>query len=152
RGDRRDLGVRISGARVDGTDVWSRAQLVRGFWGEEPPASDGEPGQWTTAHALLRLPVSTATTERAMLRLAAPRPVAVRVGSADSSVEVEVTEDPRWHEVPLRGPLLTILNNVGTELTADGHGADRGYFEPDDGRFDEATDVFAWCGAGVLLR
>ena len=28
----------------------------------------------------------------------------------------------------------------------------RGFFEPDDGQFDEPAEVFGWCGAGVLLR
>jgi GT2 family glycosyltransferase len=44
------------------------------------------------------------------------------------------------------------VNNAGTELRADGFAADRGFLEPDDGRFDAAVDVFAWCGGGVLLR
>jgi len=40
-GDRRDLGVFVSGARVDGTEVWSRVQLVDGTWGLEPDAATG---------------------------------------------------------------------------------------------------------------
>jgi N-acetylglucosaminyl-diphospho-decaprenol L-rhamnosyltransferase len=37
-------------------------------------------------------------------------------------------------------------------LTADRYAIDRGYLEPDDGRFDTPDDVFAWCGAAVLLK
>ena len=41
---------------------------------------------------------------------------------------------------------------MGSVLVADGYGADRGYQEPDgDGRFDQPDEVFAWCGAAVLL-
>jgi hypothetical protein len=58
---------------------------------------------------------------------------------------------PAWYPVPLGSP-ITVVNNAGTELVADGYGADRGYLEPDDGRFDQPAEVFAWCGAGVLLR
>ena len=45
-----------------------------------------------------------------------------------------------------------MINNAGTIVGADGYGADRGYLEPDDGRYDEPTDVDAWCGGAVLLR
>src|SRR4029077_16438495 len=34
-GDGRDLGAFVSGARVNGEDVWSRVQLVDGTWGLE---------------------------------------------------------------------------------------------------------------------
>jgi GT2 family glycosyltransferase len=47
---------------------------------------------------------------------------------------------------------VPVVNNVGTVLLDDGFAADRGYGEADDGRFDAPTDVFAWCGGGVLLR
>jgi GT2 family glycosyltransferase len=40
---------------------------------------------------------------------------------------------------------------VGSVLLADGHGADRGYLERDRGQFDQVEEVFAWCGAAVLL-
>jgi GT2 family glycosyltransferase len=121
----RDVGVRVSGARVDGIDVWARTQFVRGFWGLEP---DG-PGQWTMANAQLWLPDGS----RAELLL-------------------DTGDEPTWHDVPFTGPAVTVINNVGSLLTTDQHGADRGYLEPDDGRFDTPEDVFAWCGAGVLLR
>lgn len=45
-----------------------------------------------------------------------------------------------------------VVNNAGNEVLADGYGVDRGFGEPDDGRFDQAGEVFAWCGASVLLR
>jgi GT2 family glycosyltransferase len=45
-----------------------------------------------------------------------------------------------------------VVNNVGTALLADGFAVDRGYLDVDDGRFDTPAEVFAWCGAGVLLR
>jgi GT2 family glycosyltransferase len=45
-----------------------------------------------------------------------------------------------------------LVNNVGNDVLPNGYGVDRGFGEPDDGRFDEPVDVFAWCGAGVLLR
>jgi GT2 family glycosyltransferase len=144
RGDHRDLGVRVSGARVDGVDVWPRVQLVEGFWGREP---DG-PGQWTTEQARLRLPEGA----QAELELSAGDATTTTVACASETVQVAVGNGAAWHSVPFSGTECSIVNNVGSVLTEDGHGADRGYLQPDDGRFDEPVDVFAWCGAGVLLR
>lgn len=45
-----------------------------------------------------------------------------------------------------------IINSVGLNLYRDGRGGDRGFRQPDHGQFDEATDVFAGCGASLLLR
>jgi GT2 family glycosyltransferase len=53
--------------------------------------------------------------------------------------------------VPLDLEGFDVLNNVGSVLLADGHGADRGYLERDAGQFDEVEEIFAWCGAAVLL-
>ncbi len=121
----RDLGVRVSRARVDGVDVWARTQLVRGFWGLEP---DG-PGQWTMASAQAWLP-----------------------DGSQAELLLDTGGKPEWQAAPFAGPPTSVINNVGSMLTDDHHGADRGYLEPDDGRFDTSEDVFAWCGAGVLLR
>jgi GT2 family glycosyltransferase len=44
------------------------------------------------------------------------------------------------------------IDNVGVELGEWGRGADRGHDQVDDGRYDTRSEVFAWCGAAVLLR
>jgi GT2 family glycosyltransferase len=46
----------------------------------------------------------------------------------------------------------TILNSAGLVLSWNGYGEDRGFRAPDRGQFDEATEVFGGCGAGVLLN
>jgi hypothetical protein len=45
-----------------------------------------------------------------------------------------------------------VVNNVGNFLGPTWELHDRGYGEVDDGRYDEAEDVWGWCGGGVLLR
>jgi GT2 family glycosyltransferase len=45
-----------------------------------------------------------------------------------------------------------VINNVGTVLRPDWYGIDRGFEEPDDGRYDREEDIEAWCGGAVLLR
>ncbi|MDO8392699.1 MAG: glycosyltransferase family 2 protein [Actinomycetota bacterium] len=44
------------------------------------------------------------------------------------------------------------VNSVGVRIGPDGAGTDIGYGEPDDGRFDEPTDVEACTGGALLLR
>ncbi len=73
------------------------------------------------------------------------------VTSGTQRSELHVTPAPAWYEVPLDGEPFDVLNNVGSVVLTDGHGADRGYLERDDGQFDEVEEVFAWCGAAVLL-
>ncbi len=92
-----------------------------------------------------------------------PAPTTVRVclvGEGEGTVEIraggaavtaELTTTPMWHEVPVVGDPIDVVNNAGSILTPDGYGADRGYLDRDDGEFDEPTDVFAWCGAAVVL-
>jgi hypothetical protein len=151
RGDGRDLGVRCSSARVDGVDVWSRAQLVSGFWGDEPmpPAEAG--GQWTGPVARLRLPV-TGPAPRLELRLAAAAPVAVAATSGTAHTALAVDAEPSWHPIASDATPVAVVNNIGTELAADGYGRDRGWLEVDSGQYDEPADVDAWCGGAVLLR
>jgi GT2 family glycosyltransferase len=44
------------------------------------------------------------------------------------------------------------INNAGGALLPDLYGYDRGLGDPDDGRWDTAEDVEAFCGAGAVLR
>ena len=44
------------------------------------------------------------------------------------------------------------INNVGNELGPKWEPHDRGYGESDRGQYDEAEDIWGWCGAAVLLR
>lgn len=50
------------------------------------------------------------------------------------------------------GPGGPVINNAGNELGPHWEPRDRGYGEPDDGRFDQPDEVWGWCGGGVLLR
>jgi GT2 family glycosyltransferase len=150
-GDRRPLGVRVSGARVDGDDAWDRLQLVSGFWGLEHGANGEGRFEWTNGEAHLRVPGPAGEPRACELRLAADddRTVVVRSGSA--TTELRVTREPTWFQVPVDGEAFDVLNNVGSVVLADGHGADRGYLERDEGQFDDVEEIFAWCGAAVLL-
>jgi GT2 family glycosyltransferase len=150
--DRRRLGVRLSGTRVTGSDVWRDTQLYEGFWGPEHGTEPESSFQWTSGRAALRVPVAEQNpADECQLRLAADEVTAVTVRSGGRDVELKVGTKPEWHTVPLRGRPFDVVNNVGTVLTGDGYGADRGYLERDHGQFENPEYVFAWCGGAVLL-
>lgn len=44
------------------------------------------------------------------------------------------------------------LNSAGGYVTTAGYAHDRGFGEPDDGRFDEPTEVMYGCGAALALK
>jgi GT2 family glycosyltransferase len=155
RGDPRQLGIQVLGVRVDGVDRWNGAQAVGGCHPMEVSA-DG-PFHWTSDRADIRVPLPAGRDDpRVELRLRAPqgpvRAAADTEAGAGGEVPLHVGPEPAWYEVPLTGEPFDVINNIGSVVLADGHSADRGYLEVDDGRYDQPTDVFAWCGAGVLLR
>ncbi|VTS07280.1 glycosyltransferase family 2 protein [Tuwongella immobilis] len=46
----------------------------------------------------------------------------------------------------------TTLNSAGLHLKTDGRGSDRGYEQRDAGQYERPEEVFAGCGAAVLMR
>jgi GT2 family glycosyltransferase len=152
RGDHRRLGVRVSGARVAGSDVWRDAQLCQGFWGPEPGPEQDCGAQWTSGRAMLRLPVAAdAPDDMCELRLSSAEPTEVTALSGRREAQLTVGPHAEWRTVPLGGRPFDVINNVGNVLGADGYGADRGYLERDHGQYDVPEYVFAWSGGAVLL-
>ena len=158
--DHRRLGVRVSGARVDGKDRWRDTQFGEDSWGIE---HDGRGGtfQWTRDRTTVRVPVpvddpADASTvrlpESIELRLATEATKDVTLTAGGLSVTVTVGSEPRWYAAPVAGEPVDIVNNVGSTVFEDGYGADRGWLEGDTGQYDEPAEVFAWCGGSVLLR
>jgi GT2 family glycosyltransferase len=67
-------------------------------------------------------------------------------------VSIPVDPESVWCAAPLDGSPYDVVNNAGSIVMSDGHGADRGFGTPDGAAYDEPCDVFAWCGGAVLLR
>jgi GT2 family glycosyltransferase len=151
--DPRQLGVMVSGLRVDGVDRWRDAQVVDEAWGIEH-LPDGTVFQWTGGHATVRVPVGDGTRmpARVELALAAEAPKTVTVRSGDATRTLAVGRGRAWHEVPVGGEPIDVVNNVGSVIIEGGYGADRGFLEPDSGQYDTPAEVFAWCGGSVLFR
>jgi GT2 family glycosyltransferase len=148
RGDRRDLGVRISGVRTAEADLWRRVRFRAGTWGPEYGTGDEEQFQWTRDHTDLLVP---AVAEAVSLRLAADDSRTVTATSGNATTHFQVGSTAEWHDVTVAGEPFDVINNTGTELVADGYGADRGYLERDAGQYEAGDDVFAWCAAAVVL-
>jgi GT2 family glycosyltransferase len=150
-GDRRELGVRITGARIGNEDVWRDVRFPGGTWGTELDPDGGEL-HWTTGRARVLVPATATASTPLELRLDAPQDRVVTFTSAGRSISVGVGPQPEWYPVPTGGAPFDVVNNVGTHLVGDGYAADRGWLEPDVGQYEQPEDVFAWCGAAVLLR
>jgi GT2 family glycosyltransferase len=150
RGDPREVGVRVTGVRVGDAHRWRGTRFASGTWGPEVDG-DGTDLQWTRGTARVLVPAD-ATATSCELRLDAPGPTPVTVACGDDRVTFTVGTDPQWYPVPFAGERVDVVNNVGTQLVADGYAADRGWLERDAGQFERNEDVFAWCGAAVLLR
>ena len=152
--DPRDLGVQLSGARINGVEVLDGVQLRDGFWGwENDDISIGGRFCWTRREAILYLPVGEDQMHpRVELRLSnALGSAAVEAMIDGRAVTATVDASPTWVNVGASGSMCRLVNNAGTVLHADGSVADRGFREPDDGTFDEPAEVFGWSATAVAL-
>ncbi len=148
--------VRITGLRVDGVDRWRGAQVVGAASGPDPDERGGVSYE-TSGPSTLRVPVDHAhpadevdVVVEVRLHGAEPRQASLDGGRGVRTVEVGTT--PAWFELPVGGRTYDVVHNAGGVVFDDGYGADRGFLEVDAGQFDEAVEVFSWCGGGVLLR
>jgi hypothetical protein len=144
----------VSGLDVDGRPAWDDAKFDEGFWGAATPLV-GEPGsRWTKARAEVRVLASrfAVAPKRIAVRLSADAPRSVTLSTGSESRSVSVGPEPSWIELDLPADPHDVVNNVGSNLYTGGFGGDRGFLERDTGQYDEAIDVFAWCGGSVLLR
>ncbi len=152
--DPRRLGVRVLGV-TDIDDQPLAVHYASGFFGPEGPEPDGVAFQWTTDRARLLLPVAPRALPgglgRVRVRLGAGEPTAVSFGSGDAQLAVVAGPGHSVFDVPIASPPTDIVNNVGNVLLPDGSGADRGYLEPDDGRYSHPELIEAWCGGAVLF-
>lgn len=155
-GDGRELGVRLSGIEVDGTDRWRRVAGIEGVHAAEHGSSAEPEFRWTAGRAVLRVPVPDEIDPKVArldvrLRVAAQREQEIELTSGAACTSAVVGPDPVWVTVEAVGPPFDVINNAGSVLVEGGWGADRGFLQRDRGQFDEPAEVFAWCGGAVLF-
>ncbi len=166
--DERELGVQLFEARVTQGEWTRRVEYLDGFHGAE--ASPNGAFQWSSASSILGLRVlPEGGPAQLRMKVAAPRPTGsgvrmiVRFGDM---VLGEWEAGPEPQEVVLVLPpslvegATPVIQNAGTLILADGSGRDRGtrvrgtevFQEDDRGQYDLLEEVFAGCGAALLLR
>ena len=163
-GDDRAIGVCVSGVRIDGRREDHRLQFDEGFHGPvaHDPSRDEEFARWSKKAAALRIAETRpdpSTVQVVSLRLSAETRRTVTLTTDIDEVTVEVGggySDKKpvfsWVDVRIGSDVFDVVNNVGSNLYERGFGGDRGFLERDRGQYEQAAEVFAWCGGAVLLR
>jgi GT2 family glycosyltransferase len=159
--DTRELGVRIYGVTVDGTDVTDKVLWEQVAFG--PEGSGSGRFRWTRAYGefLLPLPPEIAAdgqhmTQPAKVTLSVAAETAKPVTFVAGEQQIEARVDTSTADVDLElSPgieVFDVINNAGSIVLRDGSGADRGFQEIDRGQYDEPGEVFAACGNGMAMR
>jgi GT2 family glycosyltransferase len=135
----------VVGVEVDGADVWSRVQWVEGFGDPrlDPPHSRSFPDT-----AELRVPDGAAVR----LELRGAPGGRVEIHSGDDRCTVDFAAIDATAELGLCAEPVAVIDNLGNAIDRHGFVADVGFLEVDSGAPRAPADVFAWCGAAVLLR
>ena len=165
--DGRDLGVQIF--QVDSGAQRGVVQYLEGFYGREAHPSAGS-FRWTSAKATLGVPVPPGDGDWVLdLVLAAPRPdnreVGLKIRLNDEVLqEWKVSAEPIHYHIDMSASTREFANpveqNTGSIIFRNGGGRDRGtyvknselFFENSQGQYKDIEEVFAGCGASLLLR
>ena len=163
-GDDRLVGVCVSGIRIDGERCDDRLQFDEGFHGPVgfDPTRGEEFARWSKNRGALRISETrtdesvqqvvsfrlSAETERTITLRSDIDEVTVTVGGGYADKKPIFT----WVDVRVGSDVFDVINNVGSNLYQRGFGGDRGFLERDRGQFEQAVEVFAWCGGAVLLK
>lgn len=166
--DERCLGLRVYG--IDSGAEKGVYQYLDGFWGWEKDAA-GKKFRWTNGKACIGLPIPNDDGEISVrLQLASPRPhteiVHCSLGISGKVLESWELQGDAISEITLTVPGIVrkqaaaAEQNTGSIIFRDGMCRDRGtyvknneaIFEYDHGQYAALEQVFAGCGAGMLLR
>ncbi len=166
--DNRESGIQVFG--VDSQAPKGVVQYLDGFYGWESDLS-GNQFRRTSTVAHLGIPVPEGNGDWSLrLCLAAGEP-----SGRKTRVKVTVEDQllTQWtvagresidYNLPLasatRNLAIPLVQNAGSYIFKNGSGRDRGtfvrngeaYYETDDGQYNQIEEVFAGCGAGLLIR
>lgn len=150
--DARDLGVRLVEAEVtiNGEVQEGELRYGQGWYGMETPSGDEVFATWSGKEAVLM--VSGEGKAQLRLRLSHPKTTEVILETSDETMAINIGPGSKWVTLELPAKNVDVIQNAGSELHVGGHGGDRGFRQLDRGQFDEAMEVFSWCGGAVLLR
>ena len=168
QGDPRSLGVQIF--RVDSGAERGIVQYLDGFYGEERN-ENGERFRWSQTEGVVGIPVPSGEGDWNLhLAIAAQNnsrgEVRFRLFTEDLQVcEIEVIGgDVQYHDIQLpkivRQSKIPLEQNTGSIIFRNGTTRDRGtyvvnnelFFEEDEGQYGSIEEVFAGCGASMLIK
>lgn len=144
----------------------SVVQYLEGFIGWQPDTA-GRLFRYCEVKALLGIPLPFGFGEVTLqMKLAAPHPVRVRLLAGEQVfADWFVTgQEPVEYSVSLPASLRSLAapleQNTGSIVFFSGAGRDRGtyvkhnevFFEKDQGQYGQVEEVFAGCGASLLLK
>lgn len=154
--------VRLTALEVGGVDVFSRCHVV-GDGAARIATSTG--AEWHLGESCELLvpclsqdasgaaPGGKESTNSATLFLKSPETTTVNVQEGiHPAIPASASPSTTATTVPLHDSPTQYIQNAGSWVNSNGVGGNRGFFEPDNGQLDEANDVFAWCGAAVMMR
>lgn len=152
--DTRELGVRLVDFRLnsDGKFIDGSPILGAGWYGYESPIGEEKIAVWSKKDASLLVSIEGLESPEAEIQVKRNEPASLFLESADQKIQIQVGSEPVWVKVDLSGADIDVVQNAGSQIHPGGHGGDRGFREIDNGQFDEAEEMFAWCGGAVLLR
>ena len=128
-GDPRELGVRVSGVRLNGVDHWTEAGFLDGFYQPEVGPPSEPQFRWTGASATLVVPEGDEPTPfgRIELRLAGVPDASVTVRAGCPPVRCVLGTEPVLVSLATAGSPVDLVNNAGSRLIEGGYGGDRGF-------------------------
>jgi GT2 family glycosyltransferase len=155
--DARQLGVRILDVLVDDVPVTDAVLWESSTY---PPEGSGDGRfRWSRPAGTFLVPlppgVPAGAAVRLTLRWTAERTKELRLHGPDGTTTTATVPVDEVAAHVVRVPTdkaVDVINNVGGIVLRSGYGADRGYQEIDEGRYDEPEDVFLISGAAVALR
>jgi O-antigen biosynthesis protein len=169
KNDGRELGVQIYD--VDSGVMKGVVQYLEGCYGWERDTA-GQKFRWTRTTATLGIPVPlTSGAFRIKLTLAAPRITELESVHCKASIEGSIVaewtmngKDAHDFELSISEEIRLLAKpfeqNTGSIVFYNGMGRDRGtyvkeneaFFEPDSGKYARVEEVFAGCGASLLIK
>jgi GT2 family glycosyltransferase len=146
------VGVRIDEVVVDGVVRTADVRFDERHWTDPESLAADRAGVWSKGRSSVWWPIEPGAPEEGVtLRLSTVAPQPVDVSAPAPVLTAELDAEPRDVQLRTNGE-VRIVNSAGGALYAGWSGGDRGFLEPDLGQYDDACEVFAWCGGAVLLR
>jgi GT2 family glycosyltransferase len=148
------VGIRVSGVRLDDVRADDVLLFDEGFYAPDVTRDDDEEfARWMKQVGTIRV-VDTGQSppKQLSIRISSPTPRHLTLTTDTESIEVAVGPIGQWVSIALGTEAYDVINNAGSNIYRYGFGGDRGFLERDRGQFTTGAEVFAWCGAAVLMK